>query len=140
MATATATRLEKARRREVAPKAAAAAPAEREKLYLSPPVDVREDREGLTLLADLPGVDRDGLSIEVEGDTLLIEAASRLELPKGAKPTYAEQRALAFRRRFTLSGDLDTERIDATIADGVLTVRIPKTKAAQPRRIDVRAG
>jgi HSP20 family molecular chaperone IbpA len=78
--------------------------------------------------------------VHVEGDTLFIEGASNLALPQGAQPVYAEQRSLAFRRRFSLSGDLDTSGIDARLANGVLTVRIPKTPAAQPRRIEVTAG
>jgi HSP20 family protein len=114
--------------------------AERERAYLQPAVDIVEDSRGITLRADLPGVDREGLSVQVEGDTLFIEGASNLTLPQGAKPVYAEQRSLAFRRRFTLSGDLDTGAIEANLANGVLTVRIPKTPAAQPRRIEVTAG
>ena len=61
-------------------------------------------------------------------------------LPQGAQPVYGEQRSLAFRRRFSLSGDLDTSGIDARLVNGVLTVRVPKTPAAQPRRIEVKAG
>ena len=114
--------------------------AERERIYTQPPVDIFEDSRGITLLADLPGVNRDGLVVHVEGDTLLIEGTSDLALPQGTRPVYAEQRSLNFRRRFSLSGDLDTEAIDAKLVNGVLTVRIPKTAAAQPRRIEVQAG
>ena len=116
------------------------APTDREKVYLQPPVDIIEDSRGITLHADLPGVDVKGLGVQVEGDTLFIEGTSNLALPQGATPVYAEQRSLAFRRRFTLTGDLDTAAIDANLANGVLTVRIPKTPAAQPRRIEVKAG
>ena len=118
----------------------AGAPAERERVYLQPPVDIIEDARGITLYADLPGVDLNGLSVHTEGDTLVIEGTSSLGLPQAAKPVYAEQRALSFRRRFTLSGDLDTGAIDAKLANGVLTVRILKTPAAQPRKIEVKAG
>jgi HSP20 family protein len=78
--------------------------------------------------------------VRVEGDTLFISGTSNLALPQGAQPVYAEQRSLAFRRRFSLSGDLDSTAIDAKLANGVLEVRIPKTPAAQPRRIEVRPG
>ncbi len=114
--------------------------ADRERNYLQPPVDIVEDGHGITLHADLPGVNLEGLDVHVEGDTLFIEGVSNLALPQGAQPVYAEQRSLAFRRRFSLSGDLDTAGIDARLANGVLTVRIPKTPAAQPRRIEVKAG
>lgn len=136
-----ATTMETAKRKAVEPQATAGAraPAERE-IFLLPPIDVVEDGQGLTLYADMPGVDRDGLTVEVEGDTLLIEGRSRLQLPADAKPVYAEQRSVSFRRRFTVSGDLERDKIDAKLVNGVLTLRIPKAEAAKPRRIAVRAG
>ena len=114
--------------------------AEERELHLAPPVDILEDATGFTLYADLPGVGKDGLNLRIEGDTLAIEGRSQLELPKSAKPIYAEQRALNFRRRFTLSSDLDTSKVDAKLANGVLMLRIPKVAAAQPRKIEVRTG
>jgi HSP20 family molecular chaperone IbpA len=135
MATTVAT----ARRQDVA-QDQSGTPPERERIHLQPPVDIVEDRHGITLHADLPGVNLEGLDVHVEGDALFIEGASNLALPQGAQPVYAEQRSLAFRRRFSLSSDLDTAGIDARLANGVLTVRIPKTPAAQPRRIEVKAG
>jgi HSP20 family protein len=129
-------------RQDVARESSRNAPAERERerAFLQPPVDILEDAQGITLYADLPGVSVDGLDVHVEGDTLLLEGRSNLALPQGAQPVYAEQRSLAFRRRFSLSGDLDASGIDARLANGVLTVRIPKAPAAQPRRIDVKTG
>lgn len=133
-----ATTMEHLKRKDVAPPPSqAGAPAERE-VYLIPAVDVLEDSQGITLHADMPGVDHTGLTVEVEGDTLLIEGRSQLRLPQGARPLYAEQRAVSFRRRFTLSGDLQRDNIDARLTQGVLTLRIPKTEAARPRRITVR--
>lgn len=135
-----ATTMEQVKCKDIAPPPAAAdAPAARE-VYLIPAVDVLEGPQGITLYADMPGVDRSGLTVEVEGDTLLIEGRGPLSLPEGARPVHAEQRAVNFRRRFTLSGDLQRDNIDATLAHGVLTLRIPKTEAAWPRRIAVRSG
>jgi HSP20 family protein len=113
---------------------------DRERVFLQPAVDIFEDAQGITLYADLPGVSVDGLDVHIEGDTLLLSGTSNLALPQGAQPVYGEQRSLAFRRRFSLSGDLDASGIDARLVNGVLTVRIPKTPAAQPRRIEVTAG
>ncbi len=131
------------RRQDVAQETERRTPAverERDRVFLQPPVDILEDAQGITLYADLPGVNVDGLDVHVEGETLFLEGTSNLALPQGAQPVYAEQRSLAFRRRFSLSGDLDASGIDARLANGVLTVRIPKAPAAQPRRIDVKAG
>jgi HSP20 family protein len=127
-------------RKDIAQEQSSSVAAERERIYSQPPVDIFEDSRGITVLADLPGVNREGLGVHVEGDTLLIEGSSDLALPQGTRPVYAEQRSLNFRRRFSLSGDLDTAAIDASLVNGVLTVRIPKTAAAQPRRIEVKAG
>ncbi|HET6315317.1 MAG TPA: Hsp20/alpha crystallin family protein [Burkholderiaceae bacterium] len=104
---------------------------------LLPRVDVLEDDTGLTLLADLPGVPRDKLELKVEGDTLQIEGAISPQTPEGLEPVYAELRLARYRRSFTLSRELDAAHIDAKLANGVLTLRIPKHAHAQPRRIAV---
>ncbi|MCE4555177.1 Hsp20/alpha crystallin family protein [Roseateles cellulosilyticus] len=107
---------------------------------LLPRVDVSEDDTGITLLADLPGVAREQLALQVEGDTLLIEGSVAAATPGGLEPVYAEVRVPRFRRSFTLSRELDASRIEAQLRDGVLTLRIPKQAHAQPRRIAVSAG
>lgn len=105
-----------------------------------PAVDVYEDDAGITLLADMPGVPRDQLELKVEGDALSIEGGVRALAPEGLEPVYAEVRVPRYRRTFTLSRELDSARIDASLKDGVLTLRIPKQAHAQPRRIEVQAG
>ena len=105
---------------------------------LLPPVDIFEDAGGITLLADLPGVGREDLSVGVDGRNLTIEAPLKLGESNALNPVYAEIRANHFRRTFELSADLDTGKIDAGLRDGVLTLRIPKAEQARPRRIDVR--
>jgi HSP20 family protein len=127
-------------RRDVGQEAPRQESNERDRLFVQPAVDILEDAQGITLYADLPGVNVEGLDVRVEGDTLFLSGTSNLALPQGAQPVYAEQRSLAFRRRFSLSGDLDASNIEAKLANGVLKVRIPKTPAAQPRRIEVRPG
>lgn len=105
-----------------------------------PAVDVYEDETGITLLADMPGVPRDQLELKVEGDALSIEGNVRALTPEGLEAVYAEVRVPRYRRTFTLSRELDSARIDASLKDGVLTLRIPKQAHAQPRRIEVQAG
>jgi len=136
-----ATTMETAKRQDVAPQTATAArPLSEREIFLLPPIDVVENGQELIVYADMPGVERDGLTVEVEGDTLQIEGRSTLSLPTAAKPVYAEQRSVCYRRRFTLSGDLERDQIDAKLVNGVLTLHIPKADAAKPRRIKVRAG
>ena len=105
---------------------------------LLPPVDVYEDAGGITLVADLPGVGREDLTVGVDGRSLTIEAPLKLGEANSLTPVYAEVRANHFSRTFELSSDLDTSKIDAGLRDGVLTLRIPKAEQAKPRRIDVR--
>ena len=107
---------------------------------LIPPVDVAEDDSGITLAADVPGATRDTLSIDVNGETLSVEAAVGLEQPQGLEAVYAEVRSAHYRRSFTLSRELDSTHIDATLKDGVLTLRVPKLEQAKPRSIAVRAA
>ena len=108
-----------------------------EEAALVPAVNVYEDAGGITLQADLPGVPREGLVVEVEGETLLIAGEVALQMPDGLQPTYAEVAQPRYRRVFTLSRELDREAVAASLSQGVLTVRIPKTAQAQPRRIEV---
>jgi len=109
----------------------------REEPALLPPVDVIEDATGITLLADLPGVPRDRLNLRVEGDQLAIEAEVVLPAPEGVAPLHAEVTLSRYRRSFTLSKELDADRVSAELEQGVLRVRIPKAQHAQPRRISV---
>ncbi|APW39231.1 heat-shock protein Hsp20 [Rhodoferax koreense] len=107
---------------------------------LTPPVDVIEDNGGITLYADLPGVSREKLQLQVEAGTLTIEAEADLAVPEGLTSSHTEVGLARFRRVFTLSKELDTEKVSAELAQGVLTLRIPKAAHAQPRRIEVQVA
>jgi HSP20 family protein len=108
-------------------------------VVLRPPVDIYEDADGITLMADMPGVSRDRLTIEVDKDMLLVEGDARIDMPEGMEALYADVRSTRYRRSFTLSGELESGQIDASLKDGVLSVRIPKRAEVRPRRIEVRA-
>jgi len=110
----------------------------REEASLLPPVDVIEDAAGITLYADLPGVPKDRLHLQVETDTLTIEGEMQIEMPEGMESTHAEVSLPRYRRVFTLSKELDTEKVAAEFDKGVLTLRIPKAAHAQPRKIEIR--
>lgn len=107
---------------------------------LRPPVDVIEDAGGITLIADLPGVPKDKLALQVEADTLTIEGEVALNVPEGMEAAHAELNIPRYRRVFTLSKELDADKISAELAHGVLTLRIPKAEHAQPRRIEVKVA
>jgi HSP20 family protein len=105
-----------------------------------PPVDVVEDASAITLLADLPGVSRDKLSVQFESDSLTIEGEVSFEIAEGMESLHAEVRLPRYRRVFSLSRELDTENTSAEFKNGVLKLHIPKAAHVQPRRIEVRAA
>jgi HSP20 family molecular chaperone IbpA len=107
---------------------------------LLPPVDVIEDPTGITLYADLPGVPKDRLAVRVEGDTLTIDAELALPAPQGMEAGHAEVQRTRYRRAFTLSKELDGDKVGAEFSQGVLRLRIPKAEQAQPRRITVQVA
>ncbi|MGD8594413.1 MAG: Hsp20/alpha crystallin family protein [Gammaproteobacteria bacterium] len=111
-----------------------------EEASLIPPVDICEDAEGITLVADMPGVSRERLNIQIDGDKLSIDGEASIDMPEGMEALFAEVRATHFRRSFTLSRELETDKINAQMKDGVLTLKIPKRAELQPRKIEVSAG
>jgi len=114
--------------------------AQRSDAALMPPVDVIEDSTGITLRADLPGVPKDKLKLQVEAGTLTIEGEVSIPMPESMEATYAEVGVPRFRRVFTLSKELDTGKVSAEFKHGVLSLRIPKAEHAQPRRIDIKVS
>ena len=113
--------------------APAKTPARQEPALL-PPVDVIEDTAGITLYADLPGVPKERLQLRVDGDQLFIEAELQLPLPQGLEPGHVEVTLSRYRRTFTLSKELDADRIGAEMNQGVLRITLPKVAQAQQNR------
>jgi HSP20 family protein len=106
---------------------------------MRPAVDIFEDDTGITVLADMPGVSKDQLDIQIDSDSLSIVGNVKIPLPKNMDALYADVRATRYQRSFSLSRELDADNVDATLKNGVLTVRIPKREEHKPRRIEVRA-
>jgi HSP20 family protein len=117
-----------------------AAKAREESLALAPAVDIYENAQGITVQADMPGVSRDGLSIQADRNSLVIEGNAVIDVPAAMEAIHADVQATRYRRSFALSGELDAERIEATLKDGVLTLRIPKRAEFRPRKVEVRVG
>jgi HSP20 family molecular chaperone IbpA len=104
---------------------------------LVPAVDIVEDEAGITVYADMPGVSRERLGVRVDGDSLVIEGAAEVQMPEKLEILHSEIRSPYFRRTFTLSRELDTTKIEATLKNGVLRLRLPKAEEARPRRIEI---
>lgn len=106
-------------------------------LAMIPAVDIFEDAHQLTVRADMPGVSKESLSVQADRNSLVIEGQIALNMPQGMSALYADLQNTKYRRSFVLSGELETERISATLKDGLLTVRIPKRVEYRTRKIKV---
>ena len=104
---------------------------------LIPAVDIFEDAHQITVQAEMPGVSKEGLTVQADRNSLLIEGAITLDLPAGISALYADLKTTKYRRSFALSGELETEHIAASLKDGLLTVRIPKRAEFRTRKIKV---
>ena len=106
---------------------------------LRPPVDIYETGEGIVLQADMPGVSKERLSLRVEGNNLLVEGTIGIAPQEQMAALYADVRSTVYRRSFALSNELEADKIDANLKDGLLTVRIPKRAELRARRIEVKS-
>ncbi len=104
----------------------------------SPPVDIYETENEIILKAELPGVDQNGIDIQVESNTLSLRGERKMETDTRRENYYRIERAYgSFYRSFTLPGSVNQERIHADYKDGVLTVELPKREETKPKQIKV---
>lgn len=105
-----------------------------------PAVDLIETAEAVLLFADMPGVSDKDVEIGLEKNVLTIQG--RVEPPalEGCEPLLAEYNVGDWERSFTLSNEIDRDRIEAVVKDGVLQVRLPKSRESASRKIRVTAG
>jgi HSP20 family protein len=104
-----------------------------------PAVNIREEDAALHVEAEVPGLSMDDVRIFVLGDVLTIEGERKSASPDGATYHRRERGVGKFTRVIHLPVEVDADRVNAQLRDGVLTVFLPKVKAALPRRIEVKA-
>lgn len=105
-----------------------------------PDVDIMEQKDDTVLTADLPGVDERSLDITLEKNIITIRGTVAPEIPAGYRLVYGEYAVGDYERAFTLSDEVDKDRIQATIKNGVLKLILPKAAAAKARKIAVSAA
>ena len=106
----------------------------------TPPVDIYETTDALVLTADLPGVSKDDVSLEIHQNTLILRGERKPET--GANDQHYQRRERAygsFQRVFGLPIMVDQDKVQASYHDGVLELRLPKSEAAKPRRIAIQS-
>jgi HSP20 family protein len=106
--------------------------------YFVPATDIYETSDGLTLAAELPGIRPDGLEVTVEDNVLVIRGRPDAEAPADGEVLLREFASGEFYRAFQLPADYDTSKIQATLKEGVLTLKLPKSERMKPRRIEVK--
>jgi len=105
----------------------------------SPAVDIVEDEKELILKADMPGVAKEGLDIQVEEGVLTLHGKVGTP-PADAVPVYAEYRIGDYYRAFTLSDEIDVEKIGAEMSNGVLTLHLPKADKVKTKKIAIKGA
>jgi HSP20 family protein len=105
-----------------------------------PSVDIYETPDSLWLRADMPGVDENSLEVNVANGLLSIEGWVSVKEYENLQPVYTEYNIGNYSRRFTLSNEIDTNRITAKMINGVLELELPKAEKAKPRQITISAN
>ena len=100
--------------------------------------DIYETDDALTVVMEIPGVEKKDVEVNVENDVLRVEGRVDFTKYEGLEPLYTEYNVGHFARSFTLSNRIDQQQITAALDDGVLTVTLKKVQQAQPRRIEIR--
>jgi HSP20 family protein len=105
-----------------------------------PTADIFETEDALTVVLEMPGVDRNNIDVNVENGVLMIEGRIDFSKYEGLQPVYSEYNIGPFRRSFRISSRIDQDKIKAEMRDGVITLTLPKAEEAKPRRIEVRTS
>lgn len=105
--------------------------------YFVPNADIHETGDALTVVMEMPGVDRNHLNVSLENDVLRVDGQIDFSKYEGMEPVYTEYNVGHYSRSFTLSNKIDQERISAQLEDGVLTLTLPKAAEARVRRIAI---
>lgn len=103
----------------------------------SPPVDIVETPEEVLLLADIPGVDETSIDCTLEAGVLTLKASTKAAVPEGMRLMDGEFIPGDFERVFSLSEEIDQEKIRASVKNGVLHLHLPKSTAAKARKIEI---
>jgi HSP20 family molecular chaperone IbpA len=109
-------------------------------IVFSPDVDIFETEKEITILADMPGVKSNNLSIDLRENILTLDGEVQAPEATGEVDTFREYRTGKYYRQFNLSEVIDQAKIEAEMKEGVLRLKLPKVEAAKPRKISVKAS
>ena len=106
--------------------------------YYVPNSDIYETDDALTVVMEIPGVEKKDVSVNLESDVLRVEGRIDFSKYEGFEPVYSEYNVGHYARAFTLSDKIDQDGISAELEDGVLTLTLKKSKQALPKRIAIK--
>jgi HSP20 family protein len=105
--------------------------------FYVPYTDIYETPEALSVMMEMPGVEKENIQVSLESGVLRVEGRINFSKYEGMEPIYAEYNVGHYARSFALSDRIDQSQISAQLENGVLKLMLPKTKEAQPRRIAI---
>jgi HSP20 family protein len=108
----------------------------RELYEAAPAVDIYENEDEILLHADMPGVVKEDISVDIDNGTLSISGVRKLETEGSA--TYEEFSDIEYVRSFSVPQTIDVEKVEAELKNGVLRLHLPKSEAAKPRQIEIK--
>lgn len=103
----------------------------------SPRTNLVDEGNVFKVMAEVPGISKDDLNIKIQGNYLEISGQRKVEDPEGYKVHRRERGSSSFSRSFTLPDDVDAEKVEASLKDGILTLSLPKTETAKPKQITI---
>jgi HSP20 family molecular chaperone IbpA len=106
--------------------------------YFVPNTDIYETEQALTLMMEMPGVEKKDVAVTLENGVLHVEGRIDFKKYEDLEPVYSEYNVGHYARRFTLSDQIDQDGISAELADGVLKLTLNKSQSALPRRINIK--
>jgi HSP20 family protein len=103
----------------------------------SPRTNLYENGDSFEIRAEVPGLEKEGLNVKIQGNYLEISGERGSDAPEGYKTHKTERGIGSFSRSFTLPADVDSTKVEATLKDGVLYLKLPKHEAAKPKKISI---
>ncbi len=105
--------------------------------YSGPAANLYDAGGHLEMKMELPGIDKENLSIKIQGNYLEVSGKQESDKPEGYTPHRVERGLSSFTRSFTLPTDVDSSKVEAQLANGLLSIILPKSEAAQPKQITI---
>ncbi len=102
-----------------------------------PRTNLHDTGEALEITAELPGVDKEDLKVNIQGNYLQISGARKQDAPEGFTTRRNERETVSFSRSFTLPYEVESAKVEAALKDGILTMSLPKSDAAKPKQITI---